>query len=1737
MARISIYSQDSDLNIADKVLGTDSTTNTTKNFSLGSIFDLANEIGAVNIFDGAMYKFTTYVAGASDPQGVINLNTTDTANVLFAGVTEIFISIKDSKGNNLEGYLDNTLNDYIKLAPLDDLNTFGIYEVIAIADHDTAYKRLTVVARGSNGSISANTEYFLSNMGVNSAATGGSLTEAGVVDTLVSVVTNRPLSANQGRVLKELADTKVAAEAGKSLSTNDFTTVLLNKLNAIPSTAEENVQSDWSAVTGDSAILNKPAIPAAQINSDWNQTNTAIVDFINNKPTDITDLSTHAATELNDITSAGSGSIITGVERTKLNNIADGANVNVQADYTALTGDSFIQNKPTIVAPEQSDYTEADATSLAHILNKPDLLAIGTTGTTALAGNTTLLGLGTTAGTALAGNTALLGVGTVAGTALEGDTLTISTLQAQAIATNSGKNTFPGFGTTTGTSLEGDTALLAIGTTGTTALAGDTTTISTLQATAIGDNSAKITFPGIGTTAGTALAGNTTTITTIQANNISTNNDKAAFPGFGATAGTALEGDTTLLGLGTTAGTALAGDTVVISTEQATAISTNSNKAEFPGFGTVNGTALQGDTALLAIGTSATTALAGDTTVISTVQATAISNNSNKNSFPGFGTTAGTSLEGNTTIVDGGSTVTLTGTANEIEVTGAAQAISADMTFTVGLPDSITVTNDVIADNAKLESTVEFTGVEATAPSFDNGLYFKTEETHDTLHFRYDGNDLSIDHLTENVPTGILEGGLLSTNTNTTFDLSAGNGVINDLNKGANSNPHPEIKQVSWVDLTAIPHAHGAIGNSNQLTTYVYVDANGVIQQQLATPNDNLWRSSIVIGVIVHAANVISSVKSFPRPGYSSSNTVNDFITTFGALKKSGHDVTANGANLGLNRSAGVTFALGRNYANNAEDASTVVDSAKVVAILHRYRTNNAGGHIIDDNSGNGHSDVDGTKYDVGNGTLAAVADDKFTAQKMFFFPGNVNNIAIYYGKAFYNTLQEAEVGYLSENFKESDYTATQAIYLGVLIVKSNTSDLSLISDAKVINGGIFRNLAGSAGGGVNGNSLLGDLQDVTVAGVTNNQTLRYNNTSGQWENVTLDADTLTEGTTNLYYTEARVTANTTVSDNSNKVSFPGFGTTTGTALEGDTTLLAIGTTSTTALAGDTTVISTAQATAIGDNSNKTSFPGFGTTTGTSLEGDTALLALGNTSTTALAGDTSLLAVGTTAGTALEGNTATISTVQAQAITTNSGKAAFPGFGTTTGTSLEGDTALLAIGTTGTTALAGNTTTISTVQATAIGDNSNKTTFPGFGTANGTALQGDTVTISTIQSSAITTNSGKAAFPGFGTAAGSALEGDTSLLALGTTATTALQGDTVTISTAQTTAIGDNSNKVSFPGLGTTAGTALAGDTALLEIGTTTGTALEGDTTTISTAQATAIGDNSAKITFPGFGTTAATALAGNTALLALGTSATTALAGDTAFVDGTGTANAIPLFSDSDTLADSPLSVDANSNVSASGTGSFKVPAGLPGQRPATPVAGMIRYNSTSGSFEGYTSQWDSIGGSSSTIQKNTFSADGTNAAFTISTAILDIKNINVFIDGVYQFESTYSSLGAVVTFDTAPPVGTNNIQVVHTLANVVSFVGKAVSITEANGTATLDFQAADVFNLTIDEATTLTFDNPQLANTKNIVITGDFAVTLPNSVREVSGGSATATGATLIQVTCVDATTPVYYATIATA
>lgn len=64
------------------------------------------------------------------------------------------------------------------------------------------------------------------------------------------------------------------------------------------------------------------------------------------------------------------------------------------------------------------------------------------------------------------------------------------------------------------------------------------------------------------------------------------------------------------------------------------------------------------------------------------------------------------------------------------------------------------------------------------------------------------------------------------------------------------------------------------------------------------------------------------------------------------------------------------------------------------------------------------------------------------------------------------------------------------------------------------------------------------------------------------------------------------------------------------------------------------------------------------------------------------------------------------------------------------------------------------------------------------------------------------------------------------------------------------------------------------------------------------------------------------------------------------------------------DTITLNAATANVPNNLNFSGTGSIRVPNGTTGQRPS-PTAGMIRYNTTENTFEGYAAgAWGSIGG-----------------------------------------------------------------------------------------------------------------------------------------------------------------------------
>ena len=244
-------------------------------------------------------------------------------------------------------------------------------------------------------------------------------------------------------------------------------------------------------------------------------------------------------------------------------------------------------------------------------------------------------------------------IGTTSTTAKAGNITTISTAQASAITANTAKvsdtgtpavlsnGSEPSLNTNISagemrTLIGAGTSSLVIGTTSTRAMAGDTTTISSSQASAITANSAKT---GITSAQASAITANTAKvgITTTQASNITTNNAKVS--------------DT--------------GTPAILSNGSEPSLNTNMNAGEIRdliGAG-------QSD---LTIGTTSTTAKAGNTTTISSAQASAITANSAKT---GITSSQATAITANTAkVTDSGTPAILSnGTTPSLNsgITGA----------------------------------------------------------------------------------------------------------------------------------------------------------------------------------------------------------------------------------------------------------------------------------------------------------------------------------------------------------------------------------------------------------------------------------------------------------------------------------------------------------------------------------------------------------------------------------------------------------------------------------------------------------------------------------------------------------------------------------------------------------------------------------------------------------------------------------------------------------------------------------------------------------------------------------------------------------------------------------------------------------------------------------------------------------------------------------------------------------
>jgi hypothetical protein len=83
----------------------------------------------------------------------------------------------------------------------------------------------------------------------------------------------------------------------------------------------------------------------------------------------------------------------------------------------------------------------------------------------------------------------------------------------------------------------------------------------------------------------------------------------------------------------------------------------------------------------------------------------------------------------------------------------------------------------------------------------------------------------------------------------------------------------------------------------------------------------------------------------------------------------------------------------------------------------------------------------------------------------------------------------------------------------------------------------------------------------------------------------------------------------------------------------------------------------------------------------------------------------------------------------------------------------------------------------------------------------------------------------------------------------------------------------------------------------------------------------------------------------------------------------------------------------------------------------------------------DGETGTWfaSQSGLGATNVNIDNFSGNGSTTAFTLTSDPSTENNTSVFISGVYQQKNTYSVSGTTLTFSTAPPTGTTNIEVAY--------------------------------------------------------------------------------------------------------
>lgn len=303
--------------------------------------------------------------------------------------------------------------------------------------------------------------------------------------------------------------------------------------------------------------------------------------------------------------------------------------------------------------------------------------------------------------------------------------------------------------------------------------------------------------------------------------------------------------------------------------------------------------------------------------------------------------------------------------------------------------------------------------------------------------------------------TGVLTGGVLSTGAGSNqYSISDGTGLIVS-EAGVET-------AVSWSGKTNIVPANIA----TNLLTWVGINSSGNVVEKTSPFTPSEARNTIVLGVAVHVNLVdVDVVNNEQVVAYQPLSTAYDIAEALGFVNISGNEFSANGANLSINKSAGVMFKIGCNYdidSTNPHNKTLVSLSPATFQYRFSDGSNGTTGTVIDPNN-----------LDDGAGGLTALANNQWSIQRIYSFVSN--NVKIQRGVESFATKAAAIEGINSENYVTEPSIAANGLLRGWLVVKKGATDLSGV-DAQFLPAPKFGE--GSTGGG---STPPGDAADIVI--------------------------------------------------------------------------------------------------------------------------------------------------------------------------------------------------------------------------------------------------------------------------------------------------------------------------------------------------------------------------------------------------------------------------------------------------------------------------------------------------------------------------------------------------------------------------------------------------------------------------------------------------------------------------------